>query len=60
MAKLAIGTETKAPVATDQGVAPERSAADAAESSEPRAPATPATKFGFSIEWSFPLSARAD
>jgi hypothetical protein len=49
--KLAIGTQTKSPVAADQGIAP---------GLEPRPAATPAMKFGFSIEWSFPLSARTD
>jgi hypothetical protein len=45
--KLAIGTATKAPVG-------------AGEKTEPQAPTTPATKFGFSLEWSFPLSAKTD
>jgi hypothetical protein len=47
--KLAIGTETKSPVAVG-----------AIKNAEPRPPATPASKFGFGLEWSFPLSARTD
>jgi len=45
---LAIGTETKS--AGTDGV-PD-------ECAEPQPPAAPAAKFGFSFEWSFPLSAR--
>lgn len=48
--KLAIATETKSPVAVEQRI----------ENAEPRAPATPASKFGFGLEWSFPLSTRTD
>jgi hypothetical protein len=48
--KLAIGTETKSPVAVDQRI----------ENAEPRPPATPASKFGFTLEWSFPMSARPE
>jgi hypothetical protein len=52
VAKLAIGTETKSPVAADQGIA--------VANAEPQPPATPAMKFGFSLEWSLPLSTRTD
>jgi hypothetical protein len=58
--KLAIGTETKSPVAVGQGNDPGLSGTGAARNAEPRHPATPASKFGFSLEWSFPLSARTD
>jgi hypothetical protein len=47
--KLAIGTETKAPVGVE-----------ADKNAEPPPPATPASKFGLALEWSFPLSARTD
>lgn len=58
--KLAIGTETKSSVAVTHGVEPGLSGSDAIKKAEPRPPATPASKFGFSLEWSFPLSARTD
>jgi hypothetical protein len=53
--KLAIGTETKSP-----DVEPGLGGSAATKNAEPQPPATPATKFGFSLEWSFPLSARAE
>jgi hypothetical protein len=53
--KLAIGTETKSPVAVDQWIEP-----GAVENAEPQPPATSAMKFGFSLEWSLPLSTRTD
>jgi hypothetical protein len=58
--KLAIGTETKSPVAVDQGIEPGLSDSSAIKNAEPRPPATPASKFGFALEWSFPLSARTE
>jgi hypothetical protein len=63
--KLAIATETKSPVAVGRGIEPGLSetglsGSGAIENIEPRPPATPASKFGFSVEWSFPLSARAE
>lgn len=58
IAKLAVGTETKAPVTLDQSVEPEFSGAT--RNAEPDPAAAPTMKFGFSLEWSFPLSARAD
>jgi hypothetical protein len=58
--KLAVGTETKSPVAVDQGIAPGLGGSGATKNAEPRLPATPASKFGFALEWSFPLSARTD
>lgn len=58
--KLAIGTETKSPVAVDQRIGSGLGGSDAIENAEPRPPATPASKFGFALEWSFPLSARTD
>jgi hypothetical protein len=57
--KLAIGTETKSPVAIDQSVEA-RLSSGAIKNDEPRPPATPASKFGFALEWSFPLTARTD
>jgi hypothetical protein len=58
--KLAIGTETKSPVAADQAVGTGTSGPGAIVIVEPQPPSTPASKFGFSLEWSFPLSARTD
>jgi hypothetical protein len=58
--KLAIGTETKSPVAVDQRIGSGLGGSDTIENAEPRPPATPASKFGFALEWSFPLSARTD
>jgi hypothetical protein len=58
--KLAIGTETKWPVAVDQRIESGLSGSDTIKSAEPRPPAAPASKFGFSLEWSFPLSARTE
>ncbi len=46
VSRLAIGTQTRTPGAARAGA-------------EPPAPAAPASKFGFSFEMSFPLSARA-
>jgi hypothetical protein len=54
--KLAIGTETKSAQAQ-----PTRSGMPGSEqdkTAEPQPPATPAAKFGFSFEWSLPLSSR--
>ena len=56
--KLAIGTETKSPVAVD--IEPGLSGSSTIKNVEPRPPATPASKFGFALEWSFPLTARTD
>jgi hypothetical protein len=60
VAKLAIGTETKSPVATDQKIEPGVGGLSAAANAKPQPPATPAMKFGFSLEWSLPLSTRTD
>jgi hypothetical protein len=59
IAKLAIGKETKSAV-TSQRLETGTGGADAKVVVEPRAPAAPASKFGFSFEWAFPLSARND
>jgi hypothetical protein len=58
--KLAIGTETKSPVAVGQRIESGLGGSDTIKNAEPRPPATPASKFGFALEWSFPLSARTD
>jgi hypothetical protein len=58
--KLAIGTETKSPVAVGPGTEPGPSSSRAIQNAEPQPPTTPASKFGFSLEWSFPLSSRTD
>jgi hypothetical protein len=49
--RLAIGRETRSAGAGEQG---------SAAAAHPEPPAAPATKFGFSFELSFPLSARID
>jgi hypothetical protein len=56
--KLDIVTETKAPVGVDRATEPKLN--EAIKGAEPAVPATPGSKFGFSLEWSFPLSARSD
>ena len=53
--KLAIGKHTKSTVAVDRGL--ESGASNSVV--EPQPPREPATKFGFSFEWSFPLSVRS-
>jgi hypothetical protein len=58
IAKLAVGTETKSPVAADQEIGAGTN--NPGVIVEPQPPLTPASKFGFSLEWSFPLSARTD
>jgi hypothetical protein len=58
--RLALGTETKSPLAVDQRIESGPGGSDTIKSIEPRPPATPASKFGFALEWSFPLSARTD
>jgi hypothetical protein len=51
--KLAIGTETKSP--PEPGLA---GSFEATPKPEPQPRRSPGMKFGFSFEWSFPLSAR--
>jgi hypothetical protein len=60
MTKVAIGTQTKSAIAVDQRPEPGRSDPGTYSATEPRSPRAPATKFGFSLEWSFPLSVRTD
>jgi hypothetical protein len=58
IAKLAIGKETKSAV-TGQKQEAGTGSVDT-KVVELQTPAAPATKFGFSFEWSFPLSSRND
>lgn len=58
--KFAIGTETKSPVTVNQGTQSRPSGFETAAIVEPQPPTAPAQKFGFALEWSFPLSARAE
>jgi hypothetical protein len=58
--KLAIGTETKSPVAANQAVETGRNGPGGIVIVQPQPPSTPASKFGFSLEWSFPLSSRTE
>jgi hypothetical protein len=53
--KLAIGTETKSPL--EPGLA---RSTEATATPEPQPRRASGMKFGFSFEWSFPLSARTD
>jgi hypothetical protein len=57
--KLAIQTHTKSPTAVDAGFKSGSSSSGTAPASEPL-PKAPAAKFGFSLEWSFPLAVRTD
>jgi hypothetical protein len=58
--RLAIGTETNSPPGVHRRIESGLSGSDSIKSAEPQPPATPASKFGFTLEWSFPLSARAE
>jgi hypothetical protein len=58
--KLAIGTETKSSVAVDQTIKTGTAGSGGKMSIEPQPPSMPASKFGFSFEWSLPLSVRSD
>ena len=58
--KLAIGTQTKSPVEADPTLASGRGGAGTNSAVEPPPPQAPGTKFGFSLEWSFPLSVRTE
>ena len=57
--KLAIWTETKG-TETKSPVADQTNATGTNVIVEPQPPSAPASKFGFSFEWSLPLSMRAD
>ena len=54
--KLAIGKHTKSTVGVVHGL--ESGSSNSVV--EPQPPREPAAKFGFSFEWSFPLSVRSD
>lgn len=57
LVELPIGRETKSAAANQQqaaGAAP----LGQVDRAEPASPAAPEAKFGFSMEWAFPLSAR--
>jgi hypothetical protein len=58
--KLAIGTHTKSTVAVDHGLEAGGASSGSNSVAEPQPHRQPATKFGFSFEWSFPLSVRTD
>ena len=55
--KLAIGTQTKSPVVVNHRLASESSGGNSVIEPSPK---VSAVKFGFSFEWSFPLSVRTD
>jgi hypothetical protein len=57
--KLAIQTHTKSPVPVDAGLKSGSASSGTAPASEPLAK-PPVAKFGFSLEWSFPLAVRTD
>jgi hypothetical protein len=58
--KLAIGTHTKSTVAADHALESGGASSGGNSVAEPQPPSQPASKFGFSFEWSFPLSVRTD
>jgi hypothetical protein len=58
--KLAIGTETKLARGNEQRFGLETSGSGQPRFNHPRPPAAPTSKFGFSFEMSFPLSARME
>jgi hypothetical protein len=58
--QLAIGTETKLTRGNGQRLGLETFCSGQPRFDHPRPPAAPATKFGFSFEMSFPLSARIE
>jgi hypothetical protein len=58
--QLAIRTETRLALEKGQSLGLETSGSGQPRFAQPRPPAAPATKFGFSFEMSFPLSARFD
>jgi hypothetical protein len=57
--RLAIGAHTKSPIPVDAGSKSGCGSSGTAPASEPL-PQAPAAKFGFSLEWSFPLAVRTD
>ena len=58
--KLPIGTETKLARGNEQRPGLQNSCSGQLRFDHPRPPAAPASKFGFSFEMSFPLSARME
>lgn len=58
--RLAIGTHTKSAVAVDPSLGSKPGESNTQSIAEPQPPRAPAAKFGFSFEWSFPLSVRTD
>jgi hypothetical protein len=58
--KVAIGTETKLARGNGQRLGLETSCSGQPRFDHPPPPTAPATKFGFSFEMSFPLSARIE
>ena len=57
--KLAIATQTKSPAAVG-GLELGCGGSGSNSVVEPQPPRAPAMKFGFSLEWSFPLAVRTD
>ena len=58
--KLAIRTQTKSPIEVAPRLEPLDSGSATCPAAEPQLPRAPAAKFGFSLEWSFPLAVRTD
>ena len=58
LVELPIGSETKSASDNQKDTDGHPSGADRVDAVDARPPAAPATKFGFSMEWAFPLSAR--
>jgi hypothetical protein len=57
LVELPIGRETRSAVENRQEASGARTSGQI-DNAYPESPAAPAAKFGFSLEWAFPLSAR--
>jgi len=57
LVELPIGLETRSAVENQREAASARTSGQTGHAG-PESPAAPAAKFGFSMEWAFPLSAR--
>lgn len=58
--KVAIATQTRSPIGVDPGIESERSGPGTDSAPQPRSSKATAAKFGFSLEWSFPLAVRTE
>jgi len=58
LVELPIGSETRSAIDDQKDADGRTSGSSRIASAHPAPPAAPAAKFGFSMEWAFPLSAR--